>query len=924
MRVIQRCLLAVVLVTIGVVSAADDDPVFPYEIAQKTLENGLRVVLIPMPSHGLATYWTLVQSGSGVESEAGKTGFAHFFEHMLFRAEDAPGEKIFTDASGYAREDLTAYHSRVASEDLPRLIELEAHRFKNLRYSEAEFRVEAGAVYGEYRKELTSPWNVLTQALLKTAFRVHPYNHLVLGHEQDIQVMPDLYQHSLDFYARYYRPDNMVIVVAGDFVPAQILDKIRTEYADFEAGHDPLPVPQEPAQTEQRRVEVAFDGDTEPLMYIAFKSPAFDLEDKSVLAGALLGELLAGRLSPLYNKLQLDQNRISGIWNWFHHQRDPRLWGVSLRVRDGGDVASIENELWAAVDNLKREPVTTSQLDKVRAGLRSRFVRNLSSPMKTVSALAHLTALTGDATTHQQIDAALESLTPTDIQSAANRWLRPEAATVAVLHSSSEPPPSERIGQIRSVLLPASKDPIVTVKFWVDTGSQNDPATKEGVAAITSSMLAHGGTEQHTLAELVAAREPLGARLSWLVDKEMTTFTWSVPRANLEASYELLIEPLLQPGFRAEDFERIRDGNLRRITKRFITSSDEELAQFALSIEAFAGTPYSHHIQGTVESLPGLSLDDITAFYSSHYTRNNIVFALAGDYPDSLADRLTADLARLPSGDAVDPPVISPAPSKGRRTVLIEKPGSPTSISFGIPIDTVRGSREFYALLVANAWLGQHRKGFGRLFGSIRRDRGLNYGNYSYIEAFRWRPYRTLPNSGLGRRHQMFEVWLRSLPRQQAAFALRAALWEIESLHRDGMNEAQFERARDYLRSYSRFFATSDGERLGYAVDDAFYGLKPGHLERLQTTLEDLTLAEVNAAVAKHFSVEDLVIAVVTDDASAFTAALTADEETEIHYAQPVSQEILAQDEEIKRYPLELTREKISVLAPDEVFKRRE
>ena len=163
MRLPLQLLSSLAMGWVALCPAATDDRIIPYDVEQSILDNGLRVVLIPMPSDGLVTYWTLVKSGSGAESEPGKTGFAHFFEHMVFRGKESPGERIFVDGNGFTRDDFTAYHSTVASADLERLVEIEAHRFKNLHYSEEDFRIEAGAVYGEYRKDLTSPWDVLSR-----------------------------------------------------------------------------------------------------------------------------------------------------------------------------------------------------------------------------------------------------------------------------------------------------------------------------------------------------------------------------------------------------------------------------------------------------------------------------------------------------------------------------------------------------------------------------------------------------------------------------------------------------------------------------------------------------------------------------------------------------------------------------------------
>ncbi len=908
------------LLSVNIDVRADKQKLIPYKIEQTTLGNGLKVVFVPMPSEGLVTYWTLVKVGSGVEVEPGKSGFAHFFEHMLFRGEELPGEQIFINQNAYTTDDFTAYHSSVASEDLPRLIEIESHRFQNLDYSEEIFRTEAGAVYGEYQKEIASPWNALSEVLLGEAFKVHPYNHSPLGHKKDILGMPELYDYSLEFYRRYYRPDNMIIMVVGDFEIDRTLELIQSNYQDFKPGYDPIPVPVEPEQIKQRRSKISFETNTQPLISIAFKSPAFDLQNKASLAGLLLGELIAGQFSPLYEKLLLDQRRIDGMWSWFNQRLDPKLWGISLRLKDANDIASVENEVWAAIQQLRDNPVSQKSLETVRSYLRNQFLNQLSSPFDLASAIARLTATTGDATTIEKFYAAIETITPADIQQTANQWLRSEASTVVVLHSDEDDISASTQENNNSILMPASSDPIITIKFWIKVGSQDDQSGKEGIASITCSMVANAGSKNYSLAELIKLRDPLGTQLDYIVDKEMTTITWSIPYANLDQFYELLIETILNPGFRTEDFERIVDKNMNRLRKRFPNESDEELAQFALSAEIFRDTPYEHHVQGTVDSLSTLTVEDVKDFYKKYYTRENIVFAISGNYPQWLPKRLEADLFRLDQGIPQQSVDLNLKPIKGRRVILINKPQAATSISFGFPIEVRRGEREFYALSIANAWLGQHRQGFGRLFDLIRHKRGLNYGNYSYLEAFRWRPYRLLPLSGFGRQQQIFEVWIRSLPSEHADFALRIALRELDSLSRNGLSQEDFDRTRKYLNRYSRFFAISDKDKLGYAVDDAYYNISEGHLSLLRRMTDELTLEEVNAAIAKYLKTQNLVITIVTDDAQAMRDVLVSDTPSPIHYKQQMDKAILVEDKEVLNYPLDIDANQIKIITPAQVF----
>ncbi|MFQ5598960.1 MAG: M16 family metallopeptidase, partial [Candidatus Krumholzibacteriia bacterium] len=223
-RAASAVLACVLCVASGVADPLFAKEIFPYETHVETLDNGLQVILVPMDSGGLVAYWTIVRTGARDEYEPGHTGFAHFFEHMMFRgSEKYPREvreKILTemgvDANAFTTDDLTGYYLNFAAEDLERVIELESDRFRNLKYSEEDFKTEAGAVYGEYRKNRSSPFFTIYEAVHQEAFDVHTYGHTAMGYEDDIKRMPTMYDYSLSFFSRYYRPENVVLLVIGD------------------------------------------------------------------------------------------------------------------------------------------------------------------------------------------------------------------------------------------------------------------------------------------------------------------------------------------------------------------------------------------------------------------------------------------------------------------------------------------------------------------------------------------------------------------------------------------------------------------------------------------------------------------------------------------------------------------------------------
>jgi zinc protease len=416
---------------------------------------------------------------------------------------------------------------------------------------------------------------------------------------------------------------------------------------------------------------------------------------------------------------------------------------------------------------------------------------------------------------------------------------------------------------------------------------------------------------------------PLAASYEMRVDVERSTLTGRVHRDNLEAYLELYTDALLHPRFDAEDFERVQSDAINAIENTLRFSSDEELGKAALREFVFRDTGYAHPTFGTVGGLRAVTLDDVRAFYRSHYTAGNVLLGLGGGFDEALVARVETTLRGLPPAEAAAPPDITPAAIEGRSALLIDKPGADASISFGFPVDVHRGERDFYALWVANSWLGEHRNQSSHLFNVIREARGLNYGDYSYIEAFPEGGQRTMPPVNVPRRTQLFEVWIRTLPNPQAPFALRAALRELQLLVDEGMTADEFELTRTFLKKYSLHFAETTTERLGYAMDDRFYGIDgDGHLARFRRIMDELTLEEVNSAIKRHLQYQNLRIAIVTGDAANLSTLLASGAATPIEYPTPKPDEIMAEDLEIAVVPLGLPTERIEVVPVDQAFER--
>lgn len=465
--------------------------------------------------------------------------------------------------------------------------------------------------------------------------------------------------------------------------------------------------------------------------------------------------------------------------------------------------------------------------------------------------------------------------------------------------------------QIRLVTLPA-KSPLVTFRIVFTTGAASDPVDKPGLAALTAHMLAEGGTKDLTFRQIEDALFPMAGSFNVVVDKEMTAFSGVTTKENLDAYYKLLRARLITPGFRPEDFERIRQEQVNNIQSG-LRNNDEELAKEVLSENIFQNTPYGHYTGGTTDSLAKITLADVEQFYESQYSRSNLYLGIAGDYPQRLPDQMEKDFTLLPQGAGFRPRSKDAAEVACNRAILIQKPTRSTAISIGFPIPATRAISDYAALLVANAYFGQHRMSYGLLYQQMREARGLNYGDYSYIEPFPMGNALMEPPPNLVRHQQIFQIWIRPVEPQNAKFAIRLALYNLDKLIRDGIPPDGFARARDFVSKYVNVLTRTPNAQLGYNIDSLWYNT-PFYAEYLRKPLSTMTVDDVNRAIRRNLRSDRLVIAAVTADAAGLKKQLSAGDPSPMTYIAPKPPAIIQEDKIVEKYPLNLRDEDIRIV----------
>jgi len=423
--------------------ANDVDGIIPYPTTTRTLANGLEVIVMPMPSAGLVAYWSIVRTGSRDEFEPGRSGFAHFFEHMMFRGTERYPAELYqktlaamgADANAYTTDDHTAYHISMTAEDLERVLELESDRFQNLAYPEVAFQTEAGAVYGEYRKSRTDPMFTLYESLMATAFQKHTYGHTTLGFERDIAAMPKMYDYSRDFFKRYYRPENTVLFIAGDVTPERVLPLVERYYGGWQRGYVKPQIPAEPQQEAERHVDVEYDGQTLPILWIAYKMPAFAPNDRTRVAAELLADLAFGETSETYRRLVLDEQVVEFLDATVEDHRDPGLFDITTRVKDPAKVDYVLGVIDEAIAGVRAAPPDAARLRDLQRRLKYGFVMGLQTPDAVAQRLAQFIALTGNLDGVRTLYSAYGTVTPDDVQRAAAQYLDAAHRTVGVLRA---------------------------------------------------------------------------------------------------------------------------------------------------------------------------------------------------------------------------------------------------------------------------------------------------------------------------------------------------------------------------------------------------------------------------------------------------------------------------------------------------------
>jgi len=419
---------------------------FPYPIHRRTLENGLQIFFVPYDSPRLAAFFTVFRVGSRNEVEPGRSGFAHFFEHLTFRGTKSHSgqdweritKSLGLDTNAFTDDDVTAYWLSGAAAALPTVIALEADRFMNLDYGEDDFKVESRAVLGELLKSQASPDFELEEAGRELAFTRHTYRHTTIGYERDVRDMPSGYRYSLDLYRRFYRPDNAMVLVVGDFDEEQVFEEIRRRYGPWKGRGEEARVEVEPPQGKEKETRRGWPTPILPRLWSGWHTPgAADLD--ATAAQLVLWPLLFGRPSALYRELVLEKHLVEELGGEFQPHRDPYLFGYQAILKSAAAEAPTRAATERAVAEVAAGRVDEGLLADVKSNLLATLLLQTDTPYRTGIWLVYYGAVTGDPGYLDRVVQRVKAVSPQDLSAFAQRWLVPANRTTAVVATSAAP-----------------------------------------------------------------------------------------------------------------------------------------------------------------------------------------------------------------------------------------------------------------------------------------------------------------------------------------------------------------------------------------------------------------------------------------------------------------------------------------------------
>lgn len=890
--------------------APGSSPELKYE--KYTLANGLDVILsedhrLPMVAVDI---WYHV--GPAYEA-AGRTGFAHLFEHMMFEgSKHVAASRHFqilesiggTNLNGTTDFDRTNYFETVPANELETALWLESDRMGYLfdTIDQAKLSNQQDVVRNERRQSIENePYGIVGEAVFHSLYpKGHPYYADVMGSHEDIQSaqLEDI----RSFFRQYYAPNNASLAIAGDFDAAATRQLVQKYFGPFKRGPEVPKVTAKAPQITAERRSVVKDHVELPRVYMAWITPAYFKEgdaDADVTANALGGD----RSSRLYKKLVYDRQIAQDVTAYQQSLMLGSAFQIMVTARPGHKPEEIEAAIDEEINTYLQNGPEEKEIERARNTFESHHLEGLEvlggfgGVADTLNLYNHYLNdpgyLAKDLERYQRV-------TPATAKAFANAYLKrnqrvviygvpglPDlgppvptppptkvaAGTGAEPVNADEPWRKDRPkpAAAHAVQLPTPKSftltngltviynerpgmPVVAASLVVSTGGESNPIDKPGLANFAVAML-NQGTATRSALQIADDTSQIGASMDTASSKDISSITVQALRKNFPAALDLLADVALHPNFPQAEVERERASRIAGFAQQ---RQDSNAIASIVAVSALFGpkSSYGYIELGTEASVRTMTREDLAGFWKQSFIPNNAALVVAGAIPESDL-RVLVDKAfgAWPKGTPMPSALGMPAMTAAR-VLIVDKPGAPQTAMFVATLGAPRSTPDYAAMNVMNTALGGLFS--SRINLNLREAHGYTYGAFSQFIFRR--------NTG--------PFWVSSGVRTDAtAPAIAETLKEIGRISATPMSRDQLAMARDSLtRSLPSVFETSSSA-VGTLADLFIYNLGLDYYSNYPALISAVT-AEAAQAAAKKYLLPDKLIVVLVGDRAKFEAGV--------------------------------------------------
>jgi zinc protease len=813
-----------------------DEPMFDYR--QIRLDNGLDVITLEDFSCPIVAVQLWYHVGSKDE-RPDRQGFAHMFEHMMFRGTDRFGptdysgfiRKVGGYCNGYTSFDKTVYLETLPAEQLDLALWLEAERMAFLKIDQENFDTERKVVEEERRQGLNQPYGTVFEDLFNAVFKVHPYRWTPIGQ------IPDLRASSVEelraFWNKYYSPSNATLIIAGAVTHEKAQEAARKYFGWIPKYDVPERVTiKEPPAEHERKITLKEDNAPAPLVGVVYRT--VPLADKDSVVFDVISKILGGgNSSRLYRQLVAEKQMAVAAEAESYNLEQDGLFGAGAALAPfGSDPNGALSLIVEQIDRLRVEPVSEKELTKAKNQLLRGIVTDNLRVEKKASLLGTAAVVMGDVSRVNQSIDEIKSVTADDILRAANQYLVPDHALQvkvernllgAVLSKSKEDdspmtapredkaPPPGRAGEVRPAGYPTSAPfapadvenvmpkysedvldngikvlvvsnhevPFIGVNLGFTNGAWTE--TKPGTCSMAMQMLTKG-TRNYTEEQLADELETYAISLNSSGQMDTSMVDMGTLTENVDRGMKLLGEVVRRPIFPADELEKLRK---QVITSLEISSATPEyLAEREFRRQLYGSHPYSRTATGEIEDVNALTVEDIKGWWADFIRPGSAVLIFAGDIDKKRA----LSLAKKTFGDwraaGSEPKKKLPGLEQPKQTqiYLVDRPGSIQSQIRVGQLGITRHNKGYFISRVVSNYFGWAFN--SRLNESIRVAKGLTYGVWGGYNASRF--------TG------MFKVSTFSKT-ESTAEAVKAVIEEIERLKSEPPSDKELEDSKSYL-----------------------------------------------------------------------------------------------------------------------------